>query len=239
MTNATKQFLKELKKQKSKNKFLLFLDTPILVSEAINSNFAPEYFLLEKGKNFDFLKGYEDKIVFCENNDLQSFSDAKTNAGIIGVFNAKKLKFKEITTNYLVLDTLQDAGNIGTILRSALACDFMSVILVDCVHISNPKLIRSSAGSVFKLNILECTKNEFFDLKLDNLCYADMNGKSIKDFNPNGNFGLVLGNEGNGVSEQMRNASKYSISLPMKNNLESLNVAVCGGIIMYYITHLK
>lgn len=239
MKKLTKSIFKELKKQKSKDKFLLFLDTPILVEEAIKNGYSPNFVLLSENSSFEFLNKYNDVCYLASTEELSFFSDAKTNAGLVAAFNVKNKPFKKINSKFLVLDGLQDAGNVGTLLRTALACDFNSVILVDCVHLSNPKLIRSSAGAIFKLNILECNFEDFLKLKLKNLIYADMNGKDIKDTSFYENFGLVLGNEGNGVSKKMRNLCEASVALKMKNDLESLNVAVAGSIIMYFCTHFK
>lgn len=239
MKIVTKSLIKELKKQKSKDKFLLFLDTPIIVEEALNNGFVPLYILVDKKQSFDFLSKFENSVFVAESNDLNMLSDTKTNAGIIGIFSYKNRKFNKIDSNYLVLDSLQDAGNVGTLLRTALACDFRTVVLIDCVHLTNPKVIRSSAGALFKLNLLECSFEKFKSLNLNNLVYADMKGEIIDKFAYEGQFGLVLGNEGNGVTDHMKNLCMGSIALPMKNNLESLNVAVCGGIIMYYQSYLK
>lgn len=239
MKKLTKSIFKEFKKQKSKDKFLLFLDTPILVEEAIKNGYIPSFILISENANFDFLKNYYHLCYFASSDELNYFSNTKTNAGLVAAFNVKTKKFKKIDSNYLVLDGLQDAGNVGTLLRTALACDFKSIILVDCVHLSNPKLIRSSAGAIFKLNVLECSFDEFTKLNLKNLIYADMNGDDIKKSSMIEPFGLVLGNEGNGVSSRMRSLCNGSISLSMKNNLESLNVGVAGAIIMYYFTFLK
>lgn len=234
ITSKNNQIIKDLKKQKEKNKFLLFLDTPKMVQEALSNGFEPVYIFVLKDKVFDFLKNFQ--TIQTSDAVLSSLSSVQTNAGIIGVFNMKASIKNDYTKNYLVLDNVQDAGNVGAILRSALACNFLNVFLLDCASVSNEKVVRSSAGAVLKLNIMQTTKSKFIeDYQFDNMYYADMNGANIFKSKPPSPIGIVMGNEGNGVSPQIKALCKGSISLPMENGLESLNVGVSAGIIMYQI----
>lgn len=226
--------IKELKKQKDHNRFLLFLDTPKMVEEALIQGFEPLHIFVLKGKNFCFLQNFE--CTFVSQEIIDMFSTVKTNAGIIGVFKMKFASVENIKGNYLVLDNVQDAGNVGAILRSALACDFLDIVLVDCARTTSEKVVRSSAGAVLKLNIMELTKEQYEkSFFADNLYYADMHGQNIYDFVSDKPVGIVMGNEGHGISDVSRKKCKGSISIPMKNGLESLNVAVSAGIIMYKI----
>lgn len=237
ITSTSNQLIKDLKKQKTKNRFLLFLDTPILVNEAISCGLTPKYIFVEKDKKFDFVKSFE--IIEVSSQVLKALSFVEENAGIVGIFNLEKKIFENPIENFLVLDTLQDAGNIGTLLRTAVGTGFNQVYLLDCASISNEKVIRSSAGAIFKLNIYEITRDEFIqNFKNKNLFYADMNGTNIfnKTIKPPNPLGIVIGNEGKGVSQEIKNLCMGSFSLPMKNGLESLNAAVSGSVIMYQIS---
>lgn len=237
ITSVNNLFIKQLKKEKAKNRFLLFLDTPILIEEALNHNLTLKHVLIQKDKQYNFVSKFRDKVIFVSKEVLAQLSSVVTSAGVLGVFEFEKKPYKAPQGNYLVLDNVQDAGNVGTLLRTALAANFKTVFLLDCASITNEKVIRSSAGALFSLFVHEMTRKEFLqNFTLNNLYVADMDGKNIFKEKPNGNIGLALGNEGNGVSEEIVKAAQGKIvSLPMENNLESLNVAVSGAIIMYLI----
>lgn len=234
ITSKNNLTIKDLKKQKDHNRFLLFLDTPKMVEEALIQGFEPLHIFVLKGKTFDFLN--KNQTTFVSKEVLNSLSTVKTNAGIVGVFKMKFSSVDHIQGNFVVLDNVQDSGNVGAIMRSALACNFLDVVLVDCASATSEKVVRSSAGAVLKLNIVEMTCQQYQNTFCPkNLYYADMGGKDIFDFKPDLPVGIVMGNEGHGVSETSKQKCMGSIAIPMKNNLESLNVAVSAGIIMYQI----
>ena len=237
ITSVNNPIIKELKKQKLKG--LLFLDNPKLIEEAINAGFNPLYTLIQDGKNFDFLKNYNPIIVSKQIIDI--FSDVKTNQGVIVVIDIPKKSIEKPKGNYLVLDNVQDAGNVGTLIRSALGAKFHYIYLLECAKLSNIKTVRSSMGACFNTHIYECKKHDFiYEFKNWNLdlFYCDMNGINIyeKEFK-NHTVGIVVGNEGKGVSEEIKNLASESIKLPMDSKLESLNAGVSGSIIMYQITY--
>lgn len=234
ITSKNNLTIKDLKKQKDHNRFLLFLDTPKMVEEALIHGFEPLHIFVLKEKMFDFLN--QSQITWVSQEVLDSLSTVKTNAGIVGVFKMKFSSVDRIQNNFVVLDNVQDSGNVGAIMRSALACNFLDIVLVDCASATSEKVVRSSAGAVLKLNIVEMTREQYQNnFCPKNLYYADMNGENIFDFKPDFPLGIVMGNEGHGVSQISKNKCKGSVSIPMKNNLESLNVAVSAGIIMYQI----
>ena len=138
---------------------------------------------------------------------------------------------KETTFPYLVLDRIQDAGNMGTLLRTAAAFGFATVFCIDCVDVWSQKVLRASSGVQFNLNIIECTLQDFTVPKASVLLAADLNGSGIKK--PNEKFGLVLGSEGQGIHPKIKSLCNQTVTIPMKENCESLNVAVAGGILMY------
>jgi TrmH family RNA methyltransferase len=242
ITSKNNTFIKELIKEKAKNRFLLFLDTPNLVKEGFENNLEPKHILIEIGKSFDFVpQKYFEKIIFVSNHILQQISDVKAFAGIIGVFSFAKKQFENPKNDYLVLDNVQEAGNVGTLLRSALGAGFKNVYLLDCASVTNPKVIRASAGAIFKLNIYELTKQEFLqEFKASNLFVADLQGKNVFTTDFVRPIGVALGNEGQGISKEIELLAKENkLTLPMDNGLESLNVAVSGSIIMYEIKYRR
>jgi len=239
ITSKQNERIKFLKKQKENNRFLLFLDNPKLVEEAIKSNFKPtEIFIDETNK--DLINIYQNKFDITLTNEIviKQLSDVKTPQGIVGVFEFSPKSLKLPSKNFLVLDNIQDAGNVGTILRSALGANFLDVYLIDCASLTSSKTIRSSMGAIFKLNIYETTKQEFLSfaktLKTP-LYYADMQGENIYKTSFKNPCGIVLGNEGNGVCSELKNICQKAVSIPMQNKLESLNVAVAGSVIIFEV----
>jgi len=188
----------------------------------------------------DIIDKVSEKIIIVPNNVFSRISDTIISQGIIAVARIKKQKLiSDIKGKTLVLDRIQDAGNMGTLMRSAEGFGFENVILVNSVDPYNPKVIRSCGGSVFSLNILKNTENEvLLHAKSNNFAIfvADMDGKDLyKVENFPENTMVIIGNEGHGDSSSFMENSTTKIMIPMTSNLESLNAGVSGAIIMSYI----
>lgn len=163
-------------------------------------------------------------------------SATKSSQGIIAVANMKKHCFQLPKGNFLVLDNVRDPGNMGTIIRTAVACDFKEIYAINCVDFRNDKVLRSTMGTVFDAKIMEITMEDFSKLEKFNLLCADMGGTDIfKVKKPKVQFGIIVGNEAQGISPEILEKASLKISLPMQNNVESLNVAVATGILMYLL----
>ena len=137
----------------------------------------------------------------------------------------------------MVFDGLQDPGNVGTLMRTAVACGFSDIYAVNCVDIYSPKVLRSAMSAHFCLNLHESNSlSEVFE-SLDGfeIIACDMSGESVFKRKFENNVALVLGNEGNGLSQYSKSNADYCVSLPMENGFESLNVAVAGSVIMYQV----
>lgn len=136
----------------------------------------------------------------------------------------------------LVLDNLQDPSNLGAIIRSAMAFDFKSIIMLNGVYPYSAKVIRSSMGYVFDINIISYNNAELIDFLQKNkynLVSADMSGIDLREFKPKFPLAVVIGNEGNGVSSELKQLSTQIVKIPMNNGVESLNAGVSASIIMY------
>ena len=167
---------------------------------------------------------------------LEKISLLKSVPDIMGVVKLKETK--EIKGNKIVLlDNVQDPGNVGTIIRSALAFNVDTVVLSSTsVNIFNDKLIRSSEGMIFKVNVVTMDLEEAInkikekDIKV---YYADMFGKEKLEDITLKEYALVMGSEGQGVSKEVKNLCDSSISINMNPLCESLNVGVSASIIMH------
>jgi len=152
---------------------------------------------------------------------------------------SKETFFYDPTGNILVLDRVQDPGNIGTLLRTAEAAGFSGAMLLKgCGDVYAPKTVRAAAGTLFRLPLLfVATPAEAADILRENrkciyAAAADAE-KRYFDVSLSKNTAVVLGNEGNGISAEFLRQADCLIGIPMEGRTESLNVALAGGIIMY------
>lgn len=236
MEKATKNFILTLKKQKRENKSLLFLDNVKIIKDAIKNNSIKIDCILTSLDSLPF--DFDGKIFKTDDKTIEQLSDTKTPQKVLCVAYYTQDVVIAPKTNFLVLDGLQDPGNVGTLIRSAFASGFSFVYLVDSVKKSNAKLIRSSVGAVFDSKVFELSREEFvaFSQKNNlNLLKCDMNGENIFNFKTDKQVGVVIGNEGQGVSKEISNLCKQSVKIPMMPGIESLNAGVSGSIIMYEI----
>lgn len=135
----------------------------------------------------------------------------------------------------LLLDKVQDPGNVGTLLRSAQAFGFHNILLMrGSCSVYNDKVLRSSMTAVFNLAIEEMATVQRVKELIDEgyvLYGAEGGGKDFRSLRP-GKFILALGNESSGLSEEIKELSRETFAIPMKGSQESLNVAVAGSIFM-------
>lgn len=185
--------------------------------------------LLEEAFSIDLLDGYTQlsKAV------MQKICNTDTVVTEIGL--CKMITKNSLSDRLLILDAIQDPGNMGALMRSAVAFGFNTIILGNgCVDIYNDKVIRSSQGAIFKLNFIYADLLEFIPKITDYDIYGTdvVNGVMLESVNSFNKLAIVLGNEGNGISLSIKNLINKNIYIPMQNT-ESLNVSVAGGIIMY------
>lgn len=237
MLKASNNFIKDLKKQKHENGSLLFLDNTKIIKDALVSGLKPLCILLEDENN-EILKIASCPVYKVDSKTIEQLSDSKTPQGVVCVTEFTQHIVEKPKTNFLVLDGLQDPGNVGTLIRTAYASGFEYVFLVDSVKITNSKLIRSSVGAIFKTKVISITRKNFINFAKSNslqLIATDMDGENIFDFKCQGQIGLVIGNEGQGVCDEMMSLCTNKVKIPMKPGIESLNASISGAIIMYQI----
>ena len=232
ISNDKIKSIKKLNDKKYRDLEGLFLiEGEHLVLEAYKNNCLKTLIVEE---NNDFSLDIDTMVV--TNNILKYISKLDSYPKIMGIcYKQNKL---EIGNKILVLDGVQDPGNLGTIIRSAVAFNIDTIILgEDCVDLYNSKVIRSTQGMLFNINIL--TANLFEEIpKLKALDYKIMvtnlnGGKDIKSIEKNDKFAIIVGNEGQGVKKEIIGLGDESIYISMNSKCESLNVAVATGIILY------
>lgn len=232
--------LQEKKYRKLYNKFLI--DGEKLCDEAVKYGIKIEVCLVSDKKLFEKYNKVLSCVKFVDNYIIKMLSTAVTPQSVVMIGIMPNSNTNLFKGNTLVLDGLQDMGNVGTLLRSACAFNFKNVILINSVDIYDEKVLRSSMGAVFKLNIIRSDFDNFISHinNFDQIIIADMYGEDLYssecEFT---NICLVLGNEGNGISQEFKQISNKSIKIPMSKDTESLNVAVAGSIIMSKIYSIE
>ena len=233
ITNAKKLFDK-----KHRDKTGLFLvETIKVVREALSAKLTPKTIFVTEKKFNEIPKEY-DNIKFVVTEDvLKHISSVVSPDGVVAVFEKPKQEIKYDGGSFLILDGLQNPDNLGAILRTAAATNFKQIYLINCVDQYNSKTIRAGMGNQFKLNILDIDYSDIKTLFLNAKIYTlDMNGKNLFEIQKfDKNVGFVIGNEGNGISDQMKSIVTNTLKIPMENNVESLNASISASVAMYYI----
>lgn len=215
------------KKERTKAKQFL-IEGEHLIEEALkwNANIL-ELFVLENSEfNFDL------KTTVVTKDVMKSLSTLVTPPGIIAIveMNTQTINSDRI----LALDGIQDPGNLGTLIRTADAFNFNRILIgKDTVDPYSDKVLRSSQGSHFHVSIEDTdlveTINDFDGIVLT----TDLQGEALSSQKITGPLMIVLGNEGQGVSDDVLSHANYKVKIDMPGHAESLNVSVAGGILMH------
>jgi TrmH family RNA methyltransferase len=222
--------LNESKHRNNTNQFLV--EGEHLVLEAYKKGYIQELILLENNEyNLDV------PTIYVSEKVLKYISSLDTPQSIMAICN-KKEDTNNIGKHIMMLDEIQDPGNLGTIIRSALAFNIDTLILSNnSVDLYNPKVIRASQGMIFHLNIITCDLiDKIHELKEDNyqIIGSDVNGGTdIKNFEKEDKFVIIMGNEGQGISKEILDLCDTFVHINMSDKCESLNVGVAAGIILY------
>ena len=169
---------------------------------------------------------------------MEKLSDCRTSQGVLGVveYTPAPLEIDPDKGRYLLLDRLMDPGNMGTLIRSAVAFGFDGVLLYgDCVEVFNPKTVRATMGALPFSNVWKVGDDIFERLESSGyelISTALRGGESLYETEFGPKTVLVIGNEANGISDELFERSTRQISIPMSGNVESLNAAVAGSICM-------
>ena len=197
-------------------------------------------------KNIEFVEHItvnKIKSYLIDNNLVKELAETENAQGVFAIVNSTKYTLDKILKEeiefVLILDRIQDPGNMGTLIRSADASGVCAIInLKGCVDIYNPKVIRSTMGSIFNTVIIEDEQNCISILKENGFTIVSSTLETNKYYNEieyNGKIALVIGNEGNGIEPEILKNSDELVKIPIYGKAESLNAAIAGGILMYDI----
>lgn len=177
---------------------------------------------------------------------FEKISDTENGSGIIAVVDKRSYTLDNLDSlelrrgdNVLVLDRLQDPGNIGTMIRTAVAAGYSIVATIKgTADIYSPKVLRASAGMIFGISVVELADTEEFKKLVSRLdkkivVTDPREGDPYYECYLTNDIALVIGNEGNGISDEIMESSDVRVNIPMQGEVESLNAAICASLLMY------
>ena len=250
ITSASNKRVKDIQKlieNKNIKKYGRYLiEGKHLVEEALDAKVVEEIIVSESFEEYNIVDSFEGELIKVTDSVLKNISDTITSQGIVAVCRIVK---KELDINnyskVLILDKIQDPGNLGTIIRTADAFDFDCIILgKGTTSLYGQKVIRSTQGSNFHI---DCFDNIDLSELIDEMHEYNIFATSLKADkyieqldNITGKVAVVFGNEGAGVSEEILSKVNNLLKISMPGRAESLNVSIAAGIVMHYIsTNLK
>lgn len=251
--NAIFKLIKSLKVKKNRIREALFVvEGPKQVIEAGSSRYDIKYLVIRKDmleifKNdgrFEEIPYRDFETISMDGSLFRQIADTENSQGILAVLSYEMLSGEDMMrhmpadSNVLILDRLQDPGNIGTLVRTAEGAGFKGVVLLKgSGDVFSPKAIRAGGGATLRMpvTILDDVNSlrELSDRFSKRLVVTDVSsGLAYYDVDLSENIFLVMGNEGRGVSKEVLNLADVRINIPTEGLLESLNVATAGAVLM-------
>ena len=249
ISSKENSIIKEVKKLKEKKyrKDKYIIEGFKMVEEAIQEKIRIDLIVISEAfynTNLYISKMINDyNYVIVSNNVFKELADVKTPQGIMAVVYKNLKQNIDINTNYImILDDVQDPGNIGTIIRTLDSANIKQLVVSrGTVDSYSPKVVRSTMGAIFRVNVIEVEnlKETLAELKQKGFKIVSTSlqtDKSIYDINYDKKV-VVIGNEANGVSREIQDNSDIKVKIPMLGKTESLNASVAASIMIYeYVT---
>ena len=219
---------------------LFLVEGQKLCLEVIHSGFEIECLLITEriAETFD-LSVYDGKVIFISEPVAKKLSSMDTPPGIFAVAKQKEITFKESPRFILALDHISDPSNLGAILRSAEAFGVDAIFLSDgCVDFYSPKVIRAAMGSAFRASVQKGDLPSYLMQQKDRGyrilgAGLDRNFKLLGDISFAEPTIMIIGNEANGLTEEVMRCCDHGVFIPMLGKNESLNAAVAASIILW------
>ncbi len=214
-----------------------------LVLEAMKKDLA-NIVVAREDKDIN-LFGYKRAFVFMEGKLFDRLTLTENSQGVFAIVDKREFSKEEFISlsknkNLIIIDRLQDPGNMGTILRTAIAAGYGGAIIIKgSADVYSPKVVRSAANGLFNLPIFMAND------EVEALAIAREGGRIILGtsldgdvydktrLEPEDKVAIVIGNEGQGVSPKLLASTDINVKIPMSEDIESLNAAVAAGILMY------
>lgn len=254
ITSSSNQKLKNLsllmkKSKERKNQGVFVIEGPKMFYEApktwVKCAYVSENYLEEEARAEEFYSycGNEISYEVVAEGPFKAVSDTQTPQGIIAVIRTPEYAFEDLLkkeqTSLLILESIQDPGNLGTMVRTGEGAGCTGIIMnSSTVDLFNPKTIRSTMGSIYRMPfyVTENLEETLQTLKKRGvkLYAAHLKGElSYDEPDYTGACGFLIGNEGNGLSDNIADCADTYIRIPMEGKVESLNAAISATLLMY------
>ncbi len=242
ITSRQNALVKEVRKLIGEKKYrdqtgLFVCEGVKLVKEAISLGLQVEKLCLT-AKHEACFQDFEDGRKELFSDDLFEYMSSEvTPQGVLAIVK-KPLVCSPDGSDAILLDGVSDPANVGAISRTAVCAGYTDLFLINSADPYSPKSVRASMGGVFRNHFHYIEREEVDKIGLP-LVVADMKGQNAFEINLKENVCLVIGNEGNGVSKEIKEKADYLVSIPMQNGMESLNASVSAGILMYSVKNSR
>lgn len=242
------QLQKKSKARSEENVFVveglrMFVEVP---KERVEKVYVSETFYNKKKQELDF---HDFPVEILSESVFKHVSDTQTPQGILCIVKQKKYDVDTILNiqnpHFMVLDNLQDPGNLGTIVRTAEGAGVDAVFMSrDCVDIYNPKTIRSTMGSIYRIPTIYIEDTvkllEEFRKKGIKSYAAHLDGKNSYDKEDyREGTAILIGNEGNGLRDEVSEKADVWVRIPMEGQVESLNAAIAASVLMFEVARQR
>lgn len=249
ISSKNNEKIKEIKKLKEKKykKNQYIIEGIKIVKEAIGEKANIDLIVISESfyKNSNDIEINNYNILVVTDKVFNELSDVKTPQGILAIINKNENNIIDTNTDYIMaIDDIQDPGNLGTIIRTLDSANIKQLIVSKgTVYAYSPKVVRSTMGAIFRVNIIEVEnlletllelKNNNFDI----VCTSLQTNNSIYDLEYKKKI-VVIGNEANGVSKEIQKNSDNKVKIPMLGKTESLNASVAASIMIYEYVRQK
>ncbi len=236
-----KQWKKLHTKKERDNTGTLMIEGFHLVEEALKSDVNIQELIVSEAIDIPSSWDVDNlSITIVTEKIMKEISDTDTSQGVAAICKQYSTKEAGNFSKLLLIDAVQDPGNLGTMIRTADAAGIDAVIIGDgSVDVYNSKVIRSTQGSIFHIPIVKANLHETIDqLKQDRIKVYGTSLKNAVDYKQaiiGESFALIVGNEGNGVHPELLEKTDQNLYIPIYGKSESLNVAVAAGILLYQL----
>lgn len=219
-----------------------FLEGPHLIQEAVAAGVdLKQLFITENHQDDHLVKRFYDQTIMISDAVANHLAATETNQGMFAIAPIPALQLPAaLTGGWLLLDAVQDPGNVGTMIRTADAAGFAGVIIgTGTAWPFNPKVVRAMQGSQFHLQLAQATMTDA--VAQLHSASAPVYGTLVNDaavdyrtIQPVPTFGLIIGNEGNGMDPALAKQTTANLVIPIPGHAESLNAAIAAGILMFH-----
>ena len=236
ITSKSNSLIKDIIKLQADKKFRIAQKEYIVegikpVKECVSAGCAVKKIVCTEDLSADF-----DGVQIVSDSVFNAISSEKTPQGVLAIVALPENIIQPPEKSCILLDRLQDPGNLGTIIRTANAAGYNEIYAINCTDAYSPKAVRASMSGIFFVKFYSGNCEEILSaLNGVPLISADMSGENIFKFNPPEKFCLCIGNEGGGLSSEIKVKSQFKVKIPMQETCESLNAAVSAGIAMYQL----